>query len=148
MEEKKESCAIRQGEHGGSLCSLEAARSDMGALEGGGVDLVRSPSPLAAPGWRIPPRASAPDGSSPGAMSWPGHFLSKGLVLIKARANSNAPFFPLSLLLLLFFILQPLSTLTPSNLAERLKTPHISLSTPLHPEFLLFVSLSRTSPFV
>lgn len=69
---------------------------------GGGVDSVRSPSPLAVPGWRIPPRASAPDGSSPGAMSWPGHFLSRGLVLIKARANSNAPFFPLSLLLLLF----------------------------------------------
>lgn len=27
---------------------------------------------------------STPDGSSPGAMSWPGHFLSGGLVLIKA----------------------------------------------------------------
>lgn len=34
-EEEEENCAIRQGEHGGSLCSLEATRSSPGAVEGG-----------------------------------------------------------------------------------------------------------------
>lgn len=110
-EEKKESFAIRQEEHGGSLCSLEVAWSNLGAL-GGGMELTQFGVllRLASPGWRIPPRASAPDGSSPGTASWPGHFLSRGLVLIKARANSNAPFLPSASLhsLSLFYSPSPL----------------------------------------
>lgn len=39
-EEKKESFAIRQEEHRGSLCSLEVARSNLGAL-GEGTELTQ-----------------------------------------------------------------------------------------------------------
>lgn len=82
--------------------------------------------------------ASTPDGSSPGAMSWPGHFLSGGLVLIKAWASGNAPYSPSSSSF--FFFLQPLSSYTPSSSREAKKytfslLPHFPplVSVPLSP---------------
>lgn len=70
-------------------------------------------------------------------MSWPGHFLSRGLVLIKARANRNAPL-PLLLVFSLFY--GPLSTLTPSTSREAQKSTYFSSSPHVPP--LVFVLLS------
>lgn len=65
--------------------------------------------------------ASAPDGSSPGAMSWPGHFLSGGLVLIKPGGTPPTPLPPPPPPLL--FTASPLKL---SHPAERLRNTHFS----------------------
>lgn len=74
--------------------------------------------------------ASTPDGSSPGAMSWPGHFLSEGLVLIKAWASRNAPYSPNTASSLLFYGPSPL---TPPVLPESLRHTPFFLLPPIYP---------------
>lgn len=78
---------------------------------------------------------STPDGSSPGAMSWPGHFLSGGLVLIKAWTNGNAPCSPTSPSLCFFY--NSLCFDTP-QLAENLRNTYFSFL-PHFPSFCSFV---------
>lgn len=85
--------------------------------------------------------ALTPDGSSPGAMSWPGHFLSGGLVLIKAWASRNAPYSPFTSRSS-FFSYNP-SPLSPPHPAERLRSAHFSFL----PLFALFKSVFLRLPY-
>lgn len=154
-------CRRGRRERGGELCYQTTRTRQFSVFfgsgpvqsgrpwRGNGVDSVRSPSPSCV---------ARVENSSTGLgtrwkLSWhcelAGSFPVERPGVNQGPSQWRRPFSPLSLPALPLFILRPLSTLTPSNLAERLKTPHISLPTlPLPPEFLLFVSVSRTSPFV
>lgn len=87
--------------------------------------------------------ASTPDGSSPGAMSWPGHFLSRGLVLIKVWANGNAPYSPTSSSV----FLKPLSFFTPLTSREAKKYTFSLLPHFPTPVFVLLYSIDIPSLF-